>query len=78
MPQLITDCLYLIFKELNSEEIYSVKNLYPCLFVNRLWCENVIHMIWADPFGYIGHTKQQSLYNLLISFCLYFQKLKKK
>src|SRR5207248_1568923 len=40
-------------------------DLYSCLFINKLWCENVIPIIWADPFKF---NKRLSFYNLIISF----------
>ncbi|PKC00341.1 hypothetical protein RhiirA5_428335 [Rhizophagus irregularis] len=37
------DVLFLIFKELNK------KSLYLCLFVNRIWCNTAVPILWRKP-----------------------------
>ncbi|CAG8467108.1 11003_t:CDS:2 [Acaulospora colombiana] len=44
MELLPADCLREIFKVLQDD----TSALYSCLFVNRLWCENVVEFLWRN------------------------------
>src|SRR6266498_2192810 len=61
MSNLNGDILYLIFKELQD-------NLYPCLSVNKTWCEVVIPILWKNPWKYyLNEGKEKLLLNVIIS-----------
>ncbi|POG63048.1 hypothetical protein GLOIN_2v1690355, partial [Rhizophagus irregularis DAOM 181602=DAOM 197198] len=40
------ECLQHIFAHLS----YSKSSLHSCLLVNRLWCVNVVKVLWSQPF----------------------------
>lgn len=40
------DCLIEIFSHLEDDQ----KTLQSCVLVNRLWCENSVPVLWAQPF----------------------------
>src|SRR2546430_2623772 len=49
MNKLDHDCLTLIFEILHNDKI----SLYPCLLVNRLWCEVAVPILWRNPWEII-------------------------
>ena len=44
------DVLYLIFEELQDDK----QTLHSCIFVNKLWCEIIVPILWKDPWKYVG------------------------
>src|ERR1043165_9841980 len=46
VPLLPTECMQQILKYVEDQE----NGLYSCLFVNKYWCKNVLHLLWASPF----------------------------
>src|SRR5207237_935219 len=44
MPQFNTDCLNEIFEYLEDDKV----TLHSCLFVNRLWCEVSVQILWRE------------------------------
>ncbi|CAI2174020.1 16326_t:CDS:1 [Funneliformis geosporum] len=75
-----SECLQHIFLHLS----YSKSTLHSCLLVNRLWCVNVVKVLWSQPFhllntctsssGQCGRTpkdtylKCAALINIYLSF----------
>src|ERR1700722_14335434 len=43
--KLNNDVLYLIFEELQGDEM----SLYSCLLVNKTWCETAVPILWRNP-----------------------------
>ncbi|EXX76184.1 uncharacterized protein OCT59_010127 [Rhizophagus irregularis] len=65
MPELNKDILFLIFEELHEDS----KSLFSCLTVNRLWCENVIPILWRNPWNYIiNYDDKISLYYIVMFY----------
>ncbi|GBC07555.1 hypothetical protein RclHR1_07530004 [Rhizophagus clarus] len=65
MSKLNKDVLFLIFEELQNDS----KFLFPCLMVNRLWCETVIPVLWKEPWHYtINYRNKISLYSIITSY----------
>src|ERR1700722_5982139 len=48
MSQLPGDCINEIFEYLEDEQV----TLRSCLLVNRLWCENVVRILWRNVLYY--------------------------
>src|SRR5438045_2023475 len=48
MSQLPVDCLNEIFEHLEDDTIA----LCSCLFVNHLWCEFAVRILWRDTWNY--------------------------
>ncbi|CAG8483907.1 6569_t:CDS:1 [Cetraspora pellucida] len=46
-PYLPPETLVEIFRIVGE---YNIKSLYPCLLVNKLWCESAALMLWKKPF----------------------------
>ncbi|GBC07557.1 hypothetical protein RclHR1_07530006 [Rhizophagus clarus] len=76
MSKLNRDILYYIFQDLdhlmNDDFINKgfinnkcVNSLHSCLFVNKLWCEVMIPILWSYPYNYA--YKRKSLFNSIIS-----------
>jgi hypothetical protein len=62
MSELNGDVLYLILKELNND-----KNiLHSCLLVNKTWCENIISILWRNPWKYLNFHKEKFLLDVII------------
>lgn len=58
-PLLVSDVLREIFLHLvdtceSSDQQFnnSIRDLYPCILVNRQWCEIAIPILWSRPFLY--------------------------
>ncbi|GBC04830.1 hypothetical protein RclHR1_00590016 [Rhizophagus clarus] len=74
MSKLNKDVLSLIFEELTFDKnrFYSnltrieKRSLYSCLFVNRLWCEVAIPILWDNPWKFVIHNGL--LLNVMILF----------
>ena len=65
MEKLNVDCLYLIFNELTNEN-----SLYPCLLVNKEWCNMVVPILWKKYSWYeMNEDLEKKLYNTILS-CL--------
>jgi hypothetical protein len=62
MPNLNGDILYLIFKELEPNEVFR-----SCLLVNKAWCQIIIPTLWKDPWKYLKQRKQKLFLNVIIS-----------
>src|SRR6266536_785160 len=60
MSKLNKDILFLIFEELQDDS----KSLFSCLFVNRLWCETVIPILWKNPW-HNNMNNKSSLYYII-------------
>jgi hypothetical protein len=60
MSKLNKDILFLIFEELQD----SLKSLFSCLTVNRIWCETVIPVLWRNPWRY--YNKKSSLLTIIL------------
>jgi hypothetical protein len=60
MEKLNTDCLILIFNELQADS----KSLYSCLLVNKKWCHLVVPSLWEKH-----HNCKKKYYNTILS-CL--------
>ncbi|GBC06005.1 hypothetical protein RclHR1_06550009 [Rhizophagus clarus] len=72
MSKLNGDVLLYIFQHLhdliniNSNNKKNYKNsLHSCLFVNKLWCEIMIPVLWSYPHNYV--YKKNLLLNIIIS-----------
>ncbi|EXX60171.1 uncharacterized protein OCT59_017666 [Rhizophagus irregularis] len=66
MSKLIKDILFIIFNELQDNS----KSLFSCLMVNRLWCENVIPILWKNPWCYnnINYYNKNYLFMIIASY----------
>src|ERR1051325_5069321 len=64
MNKLNVDCLYLIFNSLKLDGI----PLFPCLLVNKEWCNIVVPILWKTYSGYPWRHKKK-MYNTILS-CL--------
>ncbi|GES99310.1 hypothetical protein GLOIN_2v1765864 [Rhizophagus clarus] len=64
MYQLDKDILNLIFENLKV-------NLYPCLLVNKTWCETIVPIIWKNPWndliGSLYFKREKSLLKVIVS-----------
>jgi hypothetical protein len=67
MSKLNGDILYHIFQDLNdlNKSKRYRKSLFPCLLVNKLWCEIMIPILWSYPYKYVN--KKELLFNIIIS-----------
>src|SRR5436190_21900341 len=63
MSKLNRDILYLTFKELQ----YDKNTLYSCLLVNKLWCENIIPILWKNPWRYLKRKGWKSMLIVILS-----------
>ncbi|GBC06697.1 hypothetical protein RclHR1_00070064 [Rhizophagus clarus] len=61
MTKLNSDCLYLVFNELNDK-----KSLYYCLLVNKEWCNLAVSILWKK---YTHYNYRKSFSNIILS-CL--------
>ncbi|CAG8681737.1 4055_t:CDS:2 [Funneliformis caledonium] len=68
MSKLNQDVLCLVLKELSSckSQSWTREPLYSCLFVNKLWCETAVPIIWSNPWKFIKDYGR--LFDLIISF----------
>jgi hypothetical protein len=67
--QLYPDCLRRIFEYVvNSSEYLHIthKNLYSCVLVNKLFCENAIPILWRNPWN-PNSNKSKNNYNKKLS-----------
>ncbi|GBB90141.1 hypothetical protein RclHR1_01700004 [Rhizophagus clarus] len=67
MSKLNRDVLYLVFEELQD----SLRFLFSCLMVNKLWCETVIPILWRKPWYhtiYYNYSKRNSIYSVITSY----------
>ncbi|CAB4439491.1 unnamed protein product [Rhizophagus irregularis] len=62
MPNLNGDILYLIFKELELNEVF-----HSCSLVNKTWCRIIIPTLWKEPWKYIKRRKEKSFLSVIIS-----------
>ncbi|PKC64393.1 hypothetical protein RhiirA1_462478 [Rhizophagus irregularis] len=65
MSKLNKDVITLILKELYDKD----NTLYPCLLVNRTWCETTVPILWKNPFRY--HLKKDAhiiIINVILSY----------
>jgi hypothetical protein len=65
MSKLNRDILYLIFEELQDDNMA----LYSSLSVNKTWCEIIIPILWNNPRKYLTdmNGNLNSLFNVIIS-----------
>src|ERR1044072_8230557 len=64
MSKLNRDILYLTFKELQ----YDKNTLHSCLLVNKLWCENIIPILWKNPWKHLKEERRRSsMLNVILS-----------
>jgi hypothetical protein len=64
MSKLIGDVLYLVFEDLQDDR----KTLYSCLLVNKTWSENVIPILWRNPWKCLtNESKYFSFFRIIIS-----------
>src|SRR4051794_34918131 len=75
MTKLNKDVLFIILEELISDKNWikssilteiEKKSLHSCLFVNKLWCETVVPILWGNPWKFVNDNKL--LFNVIISF----------
>src|SRR5581483_10350324 len=65
MSKLNKDILFLIFEELQNDS----KSLFSCLMVNRLWCENVIPILWRNLWQYdINYNNKSYLFTMIVFY----------
>ena len=65
--KLNNDVLYLIFKELQGDEM----SLYSCLLVNKTWCETTIPILWRNPWKCLKDRRSKKVWvllNVIISY----------
>ena len=65
MSKLNKDVITLILKELYDKD----NTLYPCLLVNRTWCETTVPILWKNPFRF--HLKEKAhiiIINVILSY----------
>ncbi len=43
------ECLQEVFKHLDEND---TKTLFSILLVNRLWCQNIVSILWKNPFNF--------------------------
>ncbi|PKK74502.1 hypothetical protein RhiirC2_708830 [Rhizophagus irregularis] len=65
MIKLNTDCLNLIFDELQKDK----NSLYSCLLVNKEWCNIVVPILWKEVSWYVDDKSEKKLFNTILS-CL--------
>jgi hypothetical protein len=65
MIKLNTDCLNLIFNELQQDK----NSLHSCLLVNKEWCNIVVPILWKEVSWYIEGKSEKKLFNTILS-CL--------
>src|SRR5437762_10068151 len=63
MSKFNEDVLYLIFKEFRNDK----KPLYPCLLVNKTWCEIIVPILWKNPWNYLRGIDYKLLFDVIIS-----------
>ncbi|RIA85894.1 hypothetical protein C1645_780903, partial [Glomus cerebriforme] len=66
MPELSCDIFLVIFEELQDDP----NSLYSCLFVNNLWCNLVVPILWNYPQKFCSmrsRLKRLKLFNLILS-----------
>src|SRR6266540_1491897 len=74
--KLPVETLCLVFKELiGQEDLKSIKTLFSCLLVNRLWCQAAVPILWRDPWklftiwcDYQHQTRYRALFRTLTLF----------
>jgi hypothetical protein len=64
MPQLIEDCLRIIFTELKND----TNSLYSCILVNRYWCRIAIPILWKNPYNLKNISNNNKFHNTIINF----------
>src|ERR1043166_741462 len=63
MSNLNGDILYLTFSKLQ----YDKNTLHSCLLVNKLWCENIIPILWKNPWKYLKEKGWGSMLSVILS-----------
>ncbi|CAG8621982.1 19985_t:CDS:1 [Gigaspora margarita] len=63
VPPLPTECMQQILQHIADQ---GVGSLYPCLLVNRFWCNNVIPFLWARPFE--GQLPPENRYKFMLIY----------
>src|SRR4051812_45149638 len=74
MSKLNKDVLSMILEELILDKTRfsstltktEKKSLYSCLFVNRLWCEAAVPILWSNPWKFVVNSRL--LLNVIILF----------
>ncbi|RIA82330.1 hypothetical protein C1645_835525 [Glomus cerebriforme] len=71
MSKLDKDILFLILKELQEIRLRNDSiSLYPCLLVNKTWCEITVPILWKNPAGLYGLVNHGTTNNLLLNTIL--------
>src|SRR6266542_1247577 len=63
MIELTTECIQEILKHVQIDN-----NLFSCLLINRVWCENVIKILWSNPFKYKKIYNKRKRYKFLNNY----------
>ncbi|EXX75131.1 uncharacterized protein OCT59_021698 [Rhizophagus irregularis] len=65
-PYLPSECLQEIFKYIDEND---TKTLYSILLVNRLWCSNIVSILWRNPFK--NQKEEKISYKILLTLLSY-------
>src|SRR5437763_4333732 len=65
---LLNECFKEIFKHVRNQG----SGLFTSLLVNKLWCVNVVYVLWSKPFEFIagkkGSRKTASIIQMYLKF----------